>query len=124
MTLASELLSNRAHLTPEREALLELQSGQRCTYAELNARANRAANFLREKFGLQKGERVSILAHNSMVYVDLLFGLGKLGAILAPLNWRLTARELAFGGEQAKPTPSVTVLTNSFMLQYPDMAMR
>ena len=96
MTLASELLSNRAHLTPEREALLELQSGQRCTYAELNARANRAANFLREKFGLQKGERVSILAHNSMVYVDLLFGLGKLGAILAPLNWRLTARELAY----------------------------
>ena len=96
MTHASELLPNRARLTPEREALLELSSGRRFTYAELNTRANQAANFLREKFDIQKGDRVSILAHNSSAYVDLLFGLIKLGAIFAPLNWRLTARELAY----------------------------
>ena len=96
MTLASELLSNRARLTPGREALLDWHTGRRYTCSELNARANRAANFLRGQFGVQKGERVAILAHNSIAYVDLLFGLGKIGAIFAPLNWRLTDRELAY----------------------------
>ena len=43
---AAELLSQRAHLTPDREALLYLSTGQRFTYAELNQRANRAANAL------------------------------------------------------------------------------
>ena len=103
MTLASELLSNRARLTPGREALLDWQTGRRHTYAELNTRANQAANFLREQFGVQKGERVAILAHNSIAYVDLLFGLGKLGAIFAPLNWRLTGRELAFILNDSQP---------------------
>ena len=41
--------------------------------------------------GVQAGDRVSILAHNSVVYLDLFYGLAKIGAIFAPLNWRLTA---------------------------------
>lgn len=93
---AADLLSKRAHLNPDREALLDAASGRRYNYAELNARANRLANFLRKGLGVQKGDRVSILAYNSVVYIDLLYGLAKIGAIFAPLNWRLTARELTF----------------------------
>ena len=93
---AADLLSKRAYLTPNREALLEQATGIRYSYAELNARANRAANFLQEKCGVEKGDRVSILAHNSVVYVDLLYGLTKIGAVFAPLNWRLAAAELAY----------------------------
>lgn len=91
-----DILPRRARLTPDREALYEVHTGARYTYAELNIRANKAANFLRQKFDVQKGDRVSILAHNALAYVDLLFGLAKIGAIFAPLNWRLTARELAY----------------------------
>jgi fatty-acyl-CoA synthase len=100
---ASDLLSKRANLTPDREALYDLTSGVRYTYAQLNERANRAANFLREKFKVQKGDRVSILAHNSIAYVDLLFGVGKIGAVLAPLNWRLTSRELTYIVNDSQP---------------------
>ena len=92
---AADLLSNRARLTPEREALTELATGQRYTYAQLNERANRVANWLRG-LGVEKGDRVSILAHNDVAYLDLLYGLPKIGAILAPLNWRLVARELVY----------------------------
>ena len=91
----ADLLSTRAYLTPDREALAYLHTGERFTYRQLNARANRLANFLRERLGVQKGDRVSILAHNSPIYIDLFYGLAKIGAIFAPLNWRLTARELA-----------------------------
>lgn len=92
---AADLLTQRAHLTPTRTALLDIENGRRFTYAELNARANRAAQFMHE-IGVRKGDRVSILAYNNIVYLDLLYGLAKIGAIFAPLNWRLTATELAY----------------------------
>ena len=99
---ASHLLSRRAELTPKRVALVELATGRRWTYAELNERANRLANWLR-RLGVEEGDRVSILAQNSVVYIDLLFGLAKLGAIFAPLNWRLTARELSYIVNDCEP---------------------
>lgn len=93
---AADLLTKRAFLTPDREALFDLHTGKRYTYAGLNSRANRAANLLSQRFNVKKGDRVSILALNSMPYVDLLFGLAKIGAIFAPLNYRLAARELTY----------------------------
>ncbi len=96
MIHAANLLSKRAELTPDREALTELETGKRYTYADLNERANRLANFMRDELSIQPGNRVSILAQNSVVYLDLFYGLPKIGAIFAPLNWRLVARELDY----------------------------
>ena len=100
---AADLLSKRAYLTPNREALLEIETGSRFTYQELNDRANRLANFMRDQLGVQKGDRVSILAQNSIVYIDLFYGLPKIGAIFSPLNWRLTANELEYIVNDLKP---------------------
>lgn len=91
-----DLLRARARLTPQREALLELESGRRYSFADLNARACRAANFLSAAMGIRPGDRVALLAHNSVVYLDLLFAAARLGAIFAPLNWRLTVPELQY----------------------------
>lgn len=101
---AVDLLKKRSELTPEREALLDLHTGKHYTYAALNKRANQAANFLQEKYNIQKGDRVSILAQNCLPFVDLLFGLGKIGAIFAPLNWRLTAHELVYIVNDLQPS--------------------
>ncbi len=92
---AADLMTHRARLTPDREALLDLHTGLRYTYRQLNERANRAANLLRE-LGVGHGDHISILAQNGVVYVDLLYGVAKIGAVLAPLNWRLVARELEY----------------------------
>lgn len=116
---SADILTKRALLTPDREAIIELATGVHYTYEELNQRANRAANFLREKCGVEKGDRVSILAHNSVAYVDLLFGLGKLGAILAPLNWRLTSRELTYIVNDCQP--KVLIVGPEFSLVYEEM---
>jgi fatty-acyl-CoA synthase len=91
----TDLLHQRARLTPEREAITELASGRRYTYADLDERANRAAQALRQ-LGVGAGDRVALLAHNSVVYVDLLFGLARIGAIFTPLNWRLATAELHY----------------------------
>ena len=42
---------------------------------------------------MQKGDRVAWLGYNRPEMLVLLFALARLGAILVPLNWRLTAAE-------------------------------
>ncbi len=101
---AADLLSKRADLTPDRIALVELETGRRFTYAALNARANRLANFMRARLGVQPGDRVAVLAKNSVAYIDLLYGLPKIGAIFAPFNWRLTAHELIYMTNDLAPS--------------------
>lgn len=114
-----DILATRANLTPNREALHDLTSGIRYTFAQLNVRANRAANFLRGKYDVQKGDRVSILAYNSIAYVDLLFGLGKIGAVFAPLNWRLTSRELTYIVNDCQP--KVLIVGPEFVSVYDEL---
>ena len=97
------LLAGRARLTPGREALLEIDSGRWFTFEELDERANRLARLMRDEFGVERGARVAVLAHNGVVYLDLLFGLARLGAVFCPLNWRLTAGELLYIVQHAEP---------------------
>lgn len=100
---AGHLMWKRAELTPDRIGLVELETGERYSYQALNQRTNRLANFMRNKLGVEKGDRVSILAKNSIVMIDLLYGLPKIGAIFAPFNWRLTARELIYMVNDLEP---------------------
>jgi fatty-acyl-CoA synthase len=123
---AADLLSKRAELTPDRVALVEVETGCRYSYAELNARANRLANFLYQQLGVQPGDRVSILARNSVVYLDLLYGLPKIGAVFAPFNWRLTAHELTYMVADLTPTvifcePEFAVLAEKLRGQAPNL---
>ncbi|MCU0494418.1 MAG: long-chain fatty acid--CoA ligase [Chloroflexaceae bacterium] len=89
-------LGKRALLTPERLALVDDGTGLRYTYQQLNQRANRLAHGLRQRYRIGKGQRVAVLAKNRIEMLDALFATGKLGAVLVPLNWRLTGRELAY----------------------------
>lgn len=92
---APDWLARRAQLSPERVALIDTQAGDRpITYREWNAQANRTAWWLREALGVGKGDRVAVLAKNSVAYLDLWFALGKIGGVLQNLNWRLTPYEL------------------------------
>lgn len=105
---AVDWLARRASLTPERVALVDtLNQGRVMTYRAWNEQANRTARFLREALGVQMGDRVAILALNSVEYLDLWFALGKLGAVLQNLNWRLAAPELQTIIENAAPTALV-----------------
>jgi O-succinylbenzoate-CoA ligase len=89
------MLAKRAALSAGIEGLVEVERGRRFTFAELNARANRAAHAFRD-LGARKGERVGLLLMNGVEYVESFFALAKIGAIVVPLNWRLVAEELAF----------------------------
>jgi fatty-acyl-CoA synthase len=113
--LIGDWLGRRAMLMPDKVALIDAIRGCRTiTYGLWNSAANRTAHFLRE-LGIRKGERVAVLAHNGVEYLELWFACGKLGAILQTLNWRLTPREL--GGLIAEATPAVLVYGPEFIEQ-------
>ncbi|HEY7420291.1 MAG TPA: o-succinylbenzoate--CoA ligase, partial [Ktedonobacteraceae bacterium] len=68
---------------------------QRWSFAELDHRAARMACQL-ATLGVREGKRVASLAANSADYVVLVHALTKLGAVLVPLNIRLTCDELCW----------------------------
>jgi acyl-CoA synthetase (AMP-forming)/AMP-acid ligase II len=88
-----EFMTRRALLSPGREGLV--CEDIRRTFRELNERANRFANAML-CFGVGHGDRVALLALNEPEYYDMLFGLGKIGAILVPVNYRLAGPEVEF----------------------------
>jgi long-chain acyl-CoA synthetase len=63
------------------------------TYAELDDRAGRLAGALRAA-GAGPGTRIAHLARDSERYHELLLACAELGAVLVPLDWRLTAGEV------------------------------
>jgi fatty-acyl-CoA synthase len=52
------------------------------------------AHQLRTRYRVGRGDRVSVLAENDPRMFELQFALWRLGAIFAPLNWRLAPAEL------------------------------
>ena len=102
-----DLLGERARLTPDREALLYVPTGERFTYAGLDARARAWARVWREALGLQRDDRIAILADNRVEILDAFFAAPKAGSILVPLGTRLTPHELAGILEDAAPAAFV-----------------
>src|SRR5258708_35587809 len=88
-----DLLSERARVTPGRTALVSVETGERLTYAQLDARAERAAQTL-TALGIGEGDRFGLLAYNCVEFLELFFGAMKRGAIVVPLSTRATAHEL------------------------------
>jgi len=75
---------------------LAVQSDQvRWSFAELDRQATRLARQL-ATMGVQEGHRVALLAANGLPYVAFVHALTRLGAILVPLNLRLTLEELCW----------------------------
>ena len=81
------------------------------TYKELHTEVSKFANVLKSK-GIQKGDRVAILARDGVEHLDMFFACGKLGAIHTALNWRLHWRELL--GLIEMTLPKVLIYSDDF----------
>ncbi len=108
-----DYLGRRTIYSPNAPAILDAGKSPelRLTYAEMNRRANRLANWLKTA-GVQKGDRVGILANDGVEHLDVFFACGKLGASHTGLNWRLHWRELL--GIFQNVTPKVIFFGDPF----------
>lgn len=106
------LLHSRALIDNTKEVLIDLDSGQGYTYGMLDARANRLADLLRNKYQVEKGDRIAMISRNRLEMIDAFYATAKLGAILVPYNARLSAKELTKLIE--KETPKVIFFEDIF----------
>lgn len=87
------LIAARARFSPD--ALALVQGDRRLTYAQMMAEAGRIAAGLAAR-GVQRGDRVAVLSENRIEYTLLQLAAARIGAMVACLNWRLVADELAY----------------------------
>jgi fatty-acyl-CoA synthase len=87
------LLERRARASSERGAVTF--DGETRTFGEVLDRVRRFATVLADG-GVEHGDRVAYLGLNDPSILEALFAAAHLGAVLVPLNFRLTGPELAF----------------------------
>jgi len=90
-----------ARTCPERIAIAFPDRNQSISYAALDHGANA---FVAEMhaLGLESGARIAYLGRNSDLYFPALFGAIRGDYVLVPLNWRLTAAEIAYQLEDSQ----------------------
>lgn len=76
--------------------------GLKYSYRELNSEVNRLASALQDK-GVRKGDVVMYMLHNSVQFVLCYIAPQKLGAVNCPVNYYLSAGELALNIEDSRP---------------------
>jgi long-chain acyl-CoA synthetase len=96
-----KLLAAYAVRRPEKTALV---SGQRrVTYGELYETSQALAVGL-HRCGVAPGDRVLVYLPNGIEFVQILFAAFTLGAVVVPVNIRLTPKELAYFAQDSQPS--------------------
>lgn len=111
MKPTSNWLEYHARFRPNAEALYDVAQDRRWTYAALHHDSLCWAGRLAQ-LGVVAGDRVAVLAQNRGETLALLFACAELGAILFPMNWRLSREELAW--QLGNAAPRVLFTDNDF----------
>ncbi|WP_369218361.1 AMP-binding protein, partial [Streptomyces flavofungini] len=85
--------TSRAHAGGRAEHAAIICEGRTTTYAKFHRDSNRAAHALRDA-GIGTGDRVAYLGRESENYYLTILACAKAGAVLVPVNWRLTRGEV------------------------------
>ena len=72
-----------------------ISNEKKITYGELKQKTDKLANGLLN-LGIEKGDRIGVLAENCLEYVCLYCASAKIGAIIVPINYRLKEEEMEY----------------------------
>jgi len=97
-----DLICQNARVYLNQAAWVEADSGDMLDFSEYKSRVDYLARGLR-KVGIQKGDRIGVLGKNSLEYFLIYGAAAALGAIVLPINWRLSADEVVFNLNDCTP---------------------
>ncbi len=80
-------------LYPHREAVIDGES--RWTYEQFLDRCDRWSSSL-QKMGLKQGDRVAVISPNTHAMLESFYAVPQLGAVIVPLNYRLSPEDFAY----------------------------
>ena len=88
-----EFARRARRLYAQREAVID--GDLRLTYEQFLARCDRWSASL-QKMGIQRGDRVAYIAPNTHAQLESFYAVPQIGAVLVPINYRLTAEDFAY----------------------------
>ena len=88
-----EFARRARRLYPEREAVVD--GNLRLTYRQFFERCDRWSSAL-QSLGVQQGDRIAYIAPNTHAQLESFYAVPQIGAVLVPLNYRLTADDFAY----------------------------
>src|ERR1700722_9390395 len=109
-----DIVERNVRLHPNRLAFA--LDGERITHAAYRERAERLAGGL-ARAGIRPGDRVVVVSQNNLEFIDLYGAVARLGAILVPVNWRLSPEEVAYVVADAAPKIVIADAANQPLLQ-------
>lgn len=89
-----EMLSQSIKAFPDREAIVMEEFRQ--TYSQLGDVVDGLAVHFYQKYKIRKGDRVALLLNNCPEFIHVVLACARLGAIVVPLNTRLSHLELSY----------------------------
>ena len=97
-----DLIDRNAICYKEEDAWLEAADGKTLTFLQYKDSVDQLACGL-QKAGIEKGDRIGVLGKNGLEFFLLYGAAAAAGAILLPINWRLSAEEVSFNLNDCQP---------------------
>ena len=88
-----EFARRARRLYPQREAVVD--AGRRFTYSEFFQRCDQWSSAM-QQLGIAPQDRVAYIAPNTHAHLEAYYAVPQIGAVLVPINYRLTAEECAY----------------------------
>ncbi len=95
-----DIFKRNAKLFKKRTAILT--DGEKITYGELFDQVNAVSGWLKGR-GIKKGDRIGVLAKNHTYFFPLMGAIASSGAIMVPINFRLSADEIRYNLTNTEP---------------------
>jgi fatty-acyl-CoA synthase len=89
-----DFMRRTRRLYPDHEAVVDGEL--RLTYEQFFARCDRWSAALQRQLGVKQGDRVAYIAPNTHAQLASFYAVPQLGAVLVPINYRLTADDFAY----------------------------
>src|SRR4051812_27970373 len=88
-----EFMRRSRRLHPQREAVVD--GDRRFSYEQFFRRCDAWSSVL-QRLGVGPGARVATIAPNTHVHLESFYAVPQIGAVLVPINYRLTAEDFAY----------------------------
>ena len=97
-----DLISQNAVVYSGCPAWYEADDGRTATFSQFKDAVDCLAKGLQGQ-GIKKGDRIGVLGQNSLEYFYLYGAAAAIGAVMLPVNWRLSAEEVVFNLNDCEP---------------------
>jgi len=97
-----DIINRNALAFRNSQAWYEVDDGRSMTFGEFKVKVDRLAGGL-YNLGVRYGDRIGLLGKNSLEFFLLYGAAAAIGAIVLPINWRLSADEVCFNLNDCDP---------------------